>query len=398
MCFVDSNRCGRFRNARESRRILQPDEAMTVEHIQTIFSPEHGGPAVSLRNFALGQAARGVEVRVRVLDGFRHTSPALQLGGAIDQQVFPVAFPQVSGRSPALQRFLRTEKSPDIYHLHGVWHLGQRYAAQEAQRRNVPCVVELMGAYQPEELVRKPWRKRLFRAWFQDDLLRRAACIHTNSVRESEQMMQLGFRGPFAPIPVGFDVTAADALEARLGAHVPAFAAEWPADQQFVLYLSRLHPNKGIEILLGAWARIALEHPDVWLVIAGPGQPDYRAALAARAAGLPGGERIRFVGFVSDLDRVWLYRRAAVYCLPSLSQNYGATIQDALGQERRSSRPRAHHGATSKPSGPAGWRNRRSIRWRRSSGWPWRLRPTRAGRWREGPRLDSAGILTRNRD
>lgn len=305
---------------------------MLIEHIQSIFSPEHGGPMVSLKNFALGQAEHGVAVRVRCLEGFRHTSPALRLADTrIDQKIFSVDFPRVSGRSPGLKRFLRAESSPDVYHLHGVWTFGQRYGMQEAQRRGVPYVVELMGGYQPEELERKPWRKRLFRRWFQDRLLHEANCIHTNSAVEAGQLAEMGFKGPFAPIPVGFDIAAADQAGRSLADYRPEFARRWEAQSPYILFLARVHPNKGVDVLLQAFARLADRFPFTHLVFAGPGAPAYLAELAERLKSLPGAARIHMLGFVTEREKIWLYRNATVYCLPSFSENYGATIQDALG-------------------------------------------------------------------
>jgi glycosyltransferase involved in cell wall biosynthesis len=304
---------------------------MLVEHIQGIFSPEHGGPTLSLRNFAIGQTQRGAKVRVRVLEGYPNTSAALRLPSSIDQMIFPVEFPRVSGRSAPMKRFLRQETDPDVYHLHGSWLFAMKYGIEEALRRRRPHVVAMMGSYQPEELARKPWRKRLFRAWFQDRLLRQAACIHVNSVMEAEQLRDLGFKRPLAPIPVGFDTQAADENEAKVSEHTPAFAANWEKNERFVLFLARVHPNKGIELLVDAWKELALEHGDVRLVVAGPITPAYRAALVQRMQAWPVSSRPELLGYIDELTKAWLYKHAAVYCLPSYSENYGATIQDALG-------------------------------------------------------------------
>jgi len=304
--------------------------AMLVEHIQGIFSKEHGGPTYSLSNSARGQAARGIAIRVRVLEGFRGTSAAHRLGSGVDQAIFPVRFPKVSGRSPKLSKFLRRETAPDIYHLHGAWLLAMKYGADEARKRRIPYMIEMMGAYQPAELKRKPFRKRVFRGWFQDAILQAASCIQTNSIMEARQLAELGFRGPFAPIPVGFDLQAAGEAERKLPEHRPDFA-EMPAGGRIVLFLARVHANKGIEVLLEAWQRLAPEFENVCLVVAGSCQKEYGDSLLARFEALVRSRRVKFLGHVSDLDKVWLYRKAAVYCLPSFSENYGATIQDALG-------------------------------------------------------------------
>jgi len=302
---------------------------MNIEHILAIFSPEHGGPTISICKSVLGQATRGHKVGLRVLEGYPHTSPAMRLNSVVDQQIFPVAIPIVSCRSPKLKAFLKREPSPDLYHLHGTWPLPSKYGADEARKRGIPYIVEMMGGYQPHELACKPWRKYLFRKCFLDRMLHQASCIHTNSKLEMEQLIELGFRGPFAPIPVGFDTEAATELERKLDGTPPEFATQWKTSR-FVLFLARLHPNKGIEILLEAWARLAKDFPDVRMLVAGPGNPDYKSELMARTKSIADG-RVDFLNFVTELEKAWLYKNAFVYCLPSFGENFGATIQDALG-------------------------------------------------------------------
>jgi glycosyltransferase involved in cell wall biosynthesis len=302
---------------------------MDVEHILGIFSKEHGGPTISIGNYALGQAALGHKVRLRVLEGFPRTSPAVRLNSIVDQRIFPVVIPSVSCRSPELKAFLKREPSPDVYHLHGAWPLPSKYGADEACRRKTPYIIDMMGGYQPQELARKPWRKRLFRKWFVDRMLRGASCIHTNSKLEMEQLIGLGFRRAFAAIPVGFDTAAAVAMERQLNGTTPQFATGWKTSR-FILFLARLHPNKGVKTLVQAWTRLARNFPKVRLVVAGPGLPEYKLELIAQSKAATDG-RTDFLDYVTEIEKAWLYKNAFVYCLPSLGENFGATIQDALG-------------------------------------------------------------------
>src|SRR5437870_3368349 len=107
--------------------------ALFISHIQGIFSPEHGGPALSLANYARGQASRGHQISVRVLEGYPHTSPAIRLEQPIENFVGKVSFPSRLGRSNGLKRQMAKDASPDIYHLHGTWLCAMRYAADEAR-------------------------------------------------------------------------------------------------------------------------------------------------------------------------------------------------------------------------------------------------------------------------
>jgi glycosyltransferase involved in cell wall biosynthesis len=95
------------------------------------------------------------------------------------------------------------------------------------------------------------------------------------------------------------------------------------------LFLSRLHPKKGLALLVEAWARV---RPEGWeLVIAGPDERGHRALIQDRidAAGLMG--EVRFAGAVDD-ERKWaLYMSADLVVLPTRSENFGLVVAEALG-------------------------------------------------------------------
>ncbi len=109
----------------------------------------------------------------------------------------------------------------------------------------------------------------------------------------------------------------------RHGGHYPAWHLR--------LFLSRVHPQKGLPMLIKAWATV---QPENWeLVIAGPDEDGHRIELAAmiRQAGLE--EDVRFVGPVSDADKWPLYRSADLLVLPTHSENFGLVIAEALAAE-----------------------------------------------------------------
>lgn len=151
---------------------------MTVTHVIGIFSPEHGGPVVSLTNYARGQAAAGLTVRVRTVEGYPDAGAAVRLPAPIDQKVFRLGWPAKLGRSAEMAAYLRGESDADIYHLHGAWLRVMHYGFTEARRRRRPYLVQVNGSFQPFDLRRKSWRKRLVRRWFRTgSLKRRHVCM-----------------------------------------------------------------------------------------------------------------------------------------------------------------------------------------------------------------------------
>ena len=110
--------------------------------------------------------------------------------------------------------------------------------------------------------------------------------------------------------------------------HSPSSHPSNPADSRAVLFFSRLHPVKRLELLLEAWPDIQRRAPGATLVIAGSGDVDYVRELRARAA--PLGPQVTFTGFVEGEQKNELLRDAAVFVLPSLHENFGIAVLEAL--------------------------------------------------------------------
>jgi glycosyltransferase involved in cell wall biosynthesis len=100
------------------------------------------------------------------------------------------------------------------------------------------------------------------------------------------------------------------------------------SDTQTVLFLSRLHPVKRVELLLDAWSEIERRLPNAQLVIAGDGEPSYVARLRARAESL--GNSVTFAGYVEGDAKHALLQSARVFVLPSLHENFGIAVLEAL--------------------------------------------------------------------
>jgi glycosyltransferase involved in cell wall biosynthesis len=303
---------------------------MKIDHFISWFAPEFGGPVVSLRNYVIAQAQRNHQVRVYTLDGYRGASSVMSLPSFIKMSVHSVDWPSRLGGSRVLRRTVEESEPADVYHLHGIWHRAQYYAYRKARREKRPYLIEVNGALDPLELANKPWRKRLVRSWFQDEMLHNASCIHVNSLREAKHLRELGFQTPIVVIPAGFNQSEFLALQERSKEIIPAWA-EGLAGRNIILYLARIHPAKGIKDLLLAWSTLAIQNPGWTLVVVGPGdQHEVDSGKAfCRKAGIQ--EQTVWAGLVSDIERAWAYCRADFYVLPSHKENFGNTVQEALG-------------------------------------------------------------------
>jgi len=315
-----------------------------IAHVQGIFSPEHGGPAQSLTNYCQGQVAAGHRVSVWALEGFPHTSPAIRLPPPVEMQVFTVDRPARLGGSSEMRQAMRSSPPADVYHLHGAWLRAMDYAARAALSNKRPYVLEVMGMYEAWALQQKSLQKRVVRWWFQDRILREAACLHVNSHQEADYLRKLGFKRPIAVIPVGVDLLAIEQRKSEIGKQDllvsgTNFSSQPLAElkeRPFILYLSRLHPKKGLDLLIRSWAahrKSKIGNPqskDWMLAIAGTGEPEYVKECRELAAHLGIGGECLWLGHVDELQKTWLFTHAHCYVLPTSSENFGNVVPEAL--------------------------------------------------------------------
>jgi glycosyltransferase involved in cell wall biosynthesis len=236
-------------------------------------------------------------------------------------------FANVLARAPILAKFCvspslalslrKTLRDTDVVHAHGLWLLPSAHAANGARRAGKPYMISPHGMLAPEALKFGIAQKRIFWWAHQRRALERATCLHAASEQEYRDIRALGLKTPVAIIPHGVEPPAAT-------------QGSRPASgDRIVLSLGRLHPIKGLDLLIAAWARIEKDHPGWRLQIAGPSEGDYESALRGLAASA-GLARIQFLGPRIGPEKAEIFAAASLFALPSRSENFALTVPEAL--------------------------------------------------------------------
>lgn len=110
---------------------------------------------------------------------------------------------------------------------------------------------------------------------------------------------------------------------------MPAYEKPAPGPRRRLLYLGRIHKQKGIDLLLEAWRAVAPKFPEWELIIAGPDDRGYLDGMR-RLAGDLGLERLNWPGPLYGEDKLRMYRSADLYVLPTYSDNFALTVAEAL--------------------------------------------------------------------
>lgn len=291
-------------------------------HVVPTYLPatRYGGPIHSVHGLcrALAETGNEVEVFTTNVDG-PDVSP-VPLGEVIKRDGVGITYfasgrPRRLYRSPAMGRHLaRTIASFDLLHIHAMFLWPGLAASRAAVANGVPYVVSPRGMLVRELIANK---NRLAKtAWlqlFDRRMLRRAAAVHVTSRREAEDFRELR-------------INARRMITVPNGIEAPDFEPTAAQRERVVLYLGRLDPKKGLELLLQAMARL----PGVALNIAGDGDPEYVSELRAMVDALQLGDRVTFLGHLEERRKWQQYRQSAIFVLPSLSENFANTVLEAM--------------------------------------------------------------------
>ncbi len=213
-------------------------------------------------------------------------------------------------------------RSVDIVHGHGLWCGASLAAACIASRLQCPLVISPHGMLEPWALRHHRHRKRI--AWV---LAERAALGRADLLQAMSSSEAVSFRAArlFQPVvvhPVGIDIPVA------LPPPQSPERKTQSRPSRTCLFLARLHPIKGLPLLLDAWGKV---QPAGWqLVIAGPDQHGHRAAMASLANRLGIDESVAFREPVHGTEKWRLLADADLFVLPSHSENFGVVIAEAL--------------------------------------------------------------------
>lgn len=212
----------------------------------------------------------------------------------------------------------------DAVHLHGLWQPRFFRLAGDCRQRGLRYIVSPHGMLEPWAWRHRWWKKWPYFYLRERFVLNRAGALLATSRIEACNLQRFRFRSSIVTLPLGIACTKKAAYEeART-------SLNWGRDEFVLLYLSRLHPKKGMHLLLAALTGLGLDPRIYRLVVVGDGPEAYTRHLKTVArinrAQLP---RIDWIPALWD-DRKWKYIQGAdLFCLPTYSENFGLAILEA---------------------------------------------------------------------
>ena len=291
--------------------------------------PAGGGPIEGICQITPHLEALGAITTVASLDST--AAPWLEQLPATGMGLGPVSG-GYGYRRGLPQRLRALALEHDVVIVHGLWQYHAFATWRALHGSGIPYFVYPHGMLDPwfkHTYLLKHLKKLAYWPWADYRVLRDAQAVLFTTEQErllARQSFWL-YRAREQVVGYGTSAPPGDVQHQRqlFIEHFPQLAAK-----RLLLFLSRIHPKKGLDLLIEAFASIAASHANLHLVIAGPDQVGWQAVLQQRVSALGIADRISWTGMLSG-DLKWgAFRSAELFCLPSHQENFGIVVAEAL--------------------------------------------------------------------
>ncbi|MBX3380661.1 MAG: glycosyltransferase [Phycisphaeraceae bacterium] len=302
---------------------------MRILHVTYSLAADQGGPTMVTTRVAAAQAGLGHEVTILTRQSAGKETDLPAIAGSSRVKIERIAtssvVAKVSGRD-SLPRLRELIARHDVVHVHNIWDPILIHSVNEARRQKKPVVLSPHGILTRWALSEKWFKKAVAMRLLYRRAIDKVTLVHALSSFEREEMAIFGFKGPVVVVPNGVFLEEIDPLPAP-GSFFAAHSEF--SNEPFVLFLSRLHPIKGLDILVDAFAQVLRRVPRARLVIVGP---DFgmEAPIREQAARLGIADRVHLTGPIFGRGKYEAMVDCACFCLPSGHEAFSVAIAEAM--------------------------------------------------------------------
>lgn len=308
---------------------------LKVLHVIPSVSALRGGPSKAVIEMVTALRQSGVLAEIATTNDNAVGTLQVPIGELQTHQGVPVRFfkrlsPPLSAArefsfSFGFANWLRKHISDyDVIHVHAIFSFVSTFAMFLARKKGIPYIVRPIGQLEEWSLQQSSNRKAVYLRLIEHKNLLGASSIHFTAESEQQQALRVIPELQSCVIPLGLSIPMPISQARR------KMRDRWHLERgtPTILYLSRLHPKKGLDLLLDALA-IVDDFP-FQLLIAGEGDKVFKKALQDKILRLELDHCCKFLGFVQGSQKNLLLQGADLYVLTSHSENFGIAVLEAM--------------------------------------------------------------------
>ncbi|MBW4562690.1 MAG: hormogonium polysaccharide biosynthesis glycosyltransferase HpsP [Mojavia pulchra JT2-VF2] len=311
---------------------------MRILHIVPSISLIYGGPSQMVLGLAPALAKEGVEVTVITTDSNGDTgqkSLDVPLNEPVKQDGYEIIyfrcapFRRYKFSLELIQWLKRHACEFDLAHIHALFSPVSSAAAIVCRQQKLPYILRPLGTLDPADLCKKKQLKQLYVAMLERRNLAGAAAIHFTSVQEAKISNRFGVATQDLVIPLGVIPQQSSVTETRSMLQSQRGIS---SDVPIVLFMSRIDPKKGLNLLIPALEKLLLMGCNFHFVLAGtnPQDPDYEQKITFQIQNSPLRSHTTITGFVTGELKTSLLQAADLFVLPSYYENFGIAVAEAM--------------------------------------------------------------------
>ncbi len=311
---------------------------MQILQIVPSISLVYGGPSQMVLGLAPALAKQGVKVTVITTDSNGDTGQETPLDVPLNRPIEQDGYQIIYFRCSLFRRYKfsldllgwlnKHVREYDLAHIHALFSPVSSLAATVCRQQKIPYILRPLGTLDPADLRKKKQLKQLYTAILERPNIAGSAAIHFTSVQEAKVSERFGVATRDLVIPLG---VIPSHLEGEGGSMLRQ-QFNIPTGVPLVLFMSRIDPKKGLNLLFPALEALLAEGLNFHFVLAGgnPQDADYVEKIKSQVQNSTLRSHTTITGFVTGQLKTALLQAADLFVLPSYYENFGIAVAEAM--------------------------------------------------------------------